>query len=300
MDRIVTSRPPNYQYTRDCVYRLKGRYPFLDIVTIGQSVAGRDIFGLQIGSSPNKVLFCGGFHALEWLTSLLLLRFCEDLCHTLDTKEELAGIHVVSALKDRSLLVIPALNVDGIDIVLEGPQSAGVFSPQLIRIAQGDFSQWQANAHGVDLNHNFNAGFALLQQLEQKNGITGPAPRQYGGPKPHSEPETQALVALCQRENFRHALAFHSQGEEIFWYYGDRTPQKSILMAEILAASSGYSVSTPTGMASHGGFKDWFIEQFGKPGFTVEIGRGTNPLPLSELEPIYARLLEMLLLAMVM
>lgn len=300
MDRIVTSHVPNYEYVRDCIYRLKGRYPFLQIVNVGKSVTGRDIFGLQIGESPNKVLFCGGFHALEWLTSLVLLRFCEDLCYSLDTKEELAGIHVLSALKDRSLMVIPALNVDGIEIILEGVQSAGALAPGLIQIAGGDFSGWQANAHGVDLNHNFNAGFALLQQLEQKSGITGPAPRQYGGPAPHSEPETKALVALCEREKFRHALAFHSQGEEVFWYYGDRTPQKSILMAEILAASSGYCVSTPTGMASHGGFKDWFIEHYGKPGFTIEIGRGVNPLPLSELEPIYARLLEMLLLAMVM
>lgn len=37
-----------------------------------------------------------------------------------------------------------------------------------------------------------------------------------------------------------------------------------------------------------------------RPGFTIEIGRGKNPLPIEELEPIYARLLEMLLLTMLL
>ena len=72
------------------------------------------------------------------------------------------------------------------------------------------------------------------------------------------------------------------------------------MIAQVLASSSGYTLARPTGTASHGGLKDWFIEEFHRPGFTIEIGRGKNPLPITELEPIYAHLIEMLLAAMIL
>ena len=136
--------------------------------------------------------------------------------------------------------------------------------------------------------------------MERENGIDGPSPRQFGGACAESEPETRALTALCRRAQFRHVLALHSQGEEIYWQYGERTPDTARMMANILAASSGYAVAEPTGLASHGGFKDWFIEEMGRPGFTIEMGRGKNPLPLDEFEPIYEKAREMLLLAALM
>lgn len=98
----------------------------------------------------------------------------------------------------------------------------------------------------------------------------------------------------------RQLYAFHSQGEEIYYQYGEYTPPRAPLIAQVLASASGYALSQPTGTASHGGLKDWFIETFHRPGFTIEIGRGKNPLPITELEPIYARLIEMLLAAMIL
>ena len=53
-------------------------------------------------------------------------------------------------------------------------------------------------------------------------------------------------------------------------------------------------------MASHGGFKDWFIESFGRPGFTTEMGLGENPLPLSDLDAIYEKLAPALAAALVL
>ncbi len=66
------------------------------------------------------------------------------------------------------------------------------------------------------------------------------------------------------------------------------------------AASSGYRLVENDGLASHGGFKDWFLSEFERPGFTFEIGRGENPLPLSSFERIYEKLEETLLLAALM
>ena len=68
------------------------------------------------------------------------------------------------------------------------------------------------------------------------------------------------------------------------------------MMAKILADSCGYTLVTNDALASHGGFKDWFIEEFARPGFTLEIGKGENPLPVSDLSKIYKRIEEALLI----
>ena len=69
--------------------------------------------------------------------------------------------------------------------------------------------------------------------------------------------------------------------EEIYYRYGDATPPQAEAMAKVLADASGYRL-VPEGIASMGGFKDWFIQCMRRPGFTIEAGRGRNPLPPSD------------------
>lgn len=270
------------------------------VFPIGRSVLGRGIYAVRLGNPRKVSLFVGGVHGQEWLTCLLLFRFLDDLMTSIAQNRPLADIPVKKALDHHGLVVIPALNPDGIAIALEGLAAAPGLQRQLLAWSGGDFSRWQANAHGVDLNHNFDAGFALCKQAERQAGIFGPGPGKYGGPAPESEPETRAICRWIRTQPVRQLYAFHSQGEEIYYRYGDHTPPRAQLIAQVLASSSGYTLATPTGTASHGGLKDWFIQAFRRPGFTIEIGRGQNPLPIEELEPIYARLIEMLLAAMIL
>lgn len=269
-------------------------YEFVKVETFAKSVCLRDIKFLQIGNRNYMVLWVGAFHGMEWLTSFLLLKFLKNLCTNIKSEKRLFGIDIFNQLQKRGLLVIPCLNPDGVEISTRGSDSAGKYKNFIKEISKGNTSSWQANAHGVDLNHNYNAGWEELHELELKNGITGPAITRYGGTSPESEPETQALVNLCKKYNFEHAIAFHSQGEEIYWRYGDSIPKKSFLLAKLFAVSSGYTLSAPEGLAVGGGFKDWFISEFNKPGFTVEIGKGKNPLLFSELDAIYEKLEKML------
>ena len=37
------------------------------------------------------------------------------------------------------------------------------------------------------------------------------------------------------------------------------------------------------------GYKDWVIQDYLRPGFRLELGRGVNPLPVSDFDAIYAR-----------
>ena len=300
MDRIITPQSADSGVVRGLITALRGRYGFLDAVPIGRSVLGRDIMGMIIGGGKDKILYAAAFHGQEWMTSLILLRLCEDICDALERGLPVADINIQEALSGRSLIFVPQVNPDGADIAIHGSGSAGDYARMVRELGGNEPGKWQANARGVDINHNFNAGWAILQSMELENGINSASPRQWCGPAPESEPETQALVKLCRRVNFRHVLALHSQGEEIYWKYGNHTPARAQVMAEVMATSAGYKVAAPEGLASHGGFKDWFIEETGRPGFTIELGKGVNPLPLESFEETYQKAQEMLLLAALM
>ena len=277
------------------IFAITEKYPFVKSGVLGKSLCERNIHYLQIGQSQNPVLFAATFHGMEWLTGLLVLTFLEKLCEKAQNNQLFYGLNVAEFLTERGLFVVPCVNPDGVEISLHGAETAGPYR-NLVRSAAnyGSTANWQANARGVDINHNFDANWQRLHEMEIEAGITGPAPTRYGGPEPESEPETRAIVGLCRRVNFRHAIAFHSQGEEIYWNFGPKTPVESRLIANIMASFSGYTVSEPEGLAVGGGFKDWLIEKLGVPGFTIEIGRGQNPLPTSDLTAIYDKLEEML------
>lgn len=288
---------PDFEYITYIVNTMKKIYPFISVDTIGYSWAGRNIYSISIGKAENSVIYTAATHASEWLTSLVLLRFVEDLCMHVRENKRFSQIDIAKHLKEKGAVFIPVVNPDGVEISLSGTQSARAFA-QTASAINGDKSSalWNANARGVDINHNFNAGWEKLKKMEIESGITEAAPRQYGGAFAESELETFALSELCRNRNFSSAMALHSQGEEIFYTYDGKVPDKAELMAKVLSAFSGYTLVEQNGLASHGGFKDWFINEFNHPAFTVEIGKGENPLALEELDPIYEKIKEMLLL----
>lgn len=297
---LVPTCPPDTGAVRACITALRARYRFLESVPIGRSACGREIRALLLGHGSHTVCYTAAIHAQEWITSLLLLHLCEDLCEALRRGGTLCGISVARGLHGRSLVLIPVANPDGVEIALHGSETAGIYASSVCALGGDTPGLWQANARGVDLNHNFDAAWADLHRREQEAGIVSAAPRRYGGPAPHSEPETEALVSLCRRADCSHLLTLHAQGEEIYWRCGEHQPPRAEMMAHILADACGYRLADPEGLAVGGGFKDWFIETFDRPAFTVECGRGRNPLPLSDLGPLYRRLREMLVLTAVM
>jgi g-D-glutamyl-meso-diaminopimelate peptidase len=297
---ITQPIPADSATVRTQLDALCARYRFLELQAVGHSLLGRDIYGVMLGGGHHRVLYTAAFHGQEWITTLVLLRLCEDICDALCRDGRLDDMDFRRAMAGRCLVFIPQVNPDGVDIALGGSRTAGEYAALVAEKGGDTPGLSQANARGVDLNHNFNAGRSALLAMERADGIVGPSPRRFGGESAESEPETRALTSLCRRAGFRHVIALHTQGEEIYWQYGDRTPKNARMMADILAASSGYTVADPVGTASHGGFKDWFIEEMGRPGFTLEMGRGVNPLPLTDFEPLYQKAREMLLLAALM
>ena len=300
--RLVTPQPVDYGVVRSLCTALRGRYAQLRPACIGRSVLGRELPALVLstGGSDQRVLMAAAFHGQEWLTSLCALRLCEELCQAVQVDLTLCDIPVTRALRGRQIWFVPMVNPDGVEIARYGSAAAEAYAASAAAGGADIPGLWQANARGVDINSNFNAGWTEMQALAQKNGKNFPCARKYGGPSPESEPETRALTDLCRGQNFRHVVALHSQGEEIYWQYGEHTPPQSRMMARVLSSVSGYRVAQPSAASAHGGFKDWFIDCYHRPGFTIELGRGRNPLPVGEFEDVYGKAREMLALSVLL
>lgn len=273
----------SYDYKK-CVgeiNELSGGFAFAKKSVIGYSVMKKPIYCLKMGKGEKKLFINCAHHGLEYLTSAFIMRFLKEYACAVSKGGSFFGKDAKKLFERVTLYVVPMVNPDGVDIAVNGLDITNPYHRQLIsHVGIHSFNRvWQANAHGVDINHNYNAGWRAVK--------TRPSPTKYAGAYSESEPETKAVVDFVRKENFDMLIAFHSQGGEIYYDFDGMTAEKSIKIAEKMAAASGYAVRRPEGSASFGGCKDWFIKEFGKAGFTVEIGSGKNPLPMSQLDSVY-------------
>lgn len=289
---------PDYQARKKIISEICEKYASVKRYYIGKSVCGRCIDALHIGNTKHRVLYCGGFHGSEYQTVLALLKFAEECGASIKSDKKVGGYSIGDFLKIRGLTIIPCVNPDGVEIAINGSEAALKYKTLVDNITK-ETRKWQANAKGVDINHNFNAGWCELKKREISRGITSPASTRFGGNCPESEPETRALTSLCRSFDFERALALHSQGREIYCSFGKHTPVLSFRLASVFSQASGYNIAFPEDIATGGGFKDWFIEYFRRPALTVEMGLGENPLPLSDFESEYEILRKILSLGVV-
>lgn len=161
-------------------------------------------------------------------------------------------------------------------------------------------SGWKANINGIDLNLQFPALWENAKEIKFSQGYTKPGPRDYVGQKPLNSPEAISMYNFTLSKNFRLILAYHSQGEVIYWKFSNFLPPASYYIGERFADVSGYSLDLTPENSAYAGYKDWFIQNYNRPGYTVEVGTGDNPLPLSEFEKIYNDNIGILVLGMIL
>ena len=283
-----------YDYNRLTadIDRLTGRYSFIGHTLIGESVMRRGIHCITIGSGGRKTLIAAAFHGLESITAAAAMKFAEDYAAHITGGKRFFTRSAARLFIRNTLYILPMINPDGIGIAANGINLSDPVHKALISSAGiHDFkNEWQANARGVDLNHNYDAGWRPI--------MIGPSPSKYGGEYPGSEPETRAVVSFVRRSAPDTLIALHSQGEEIYCDFNGHYPDGAADMADNMARLNGYTVCRPSGTAAFGGCKDWFIREFDRPGFTIEVGRGKNPLPLDMLDGIYPAAAKIILCAM--
>ncbi|MPW24503.1 LysM peptidoglycan-binding domain-containing protein [Alkalibaculum sp. M08DMB] len=300
IDVVFTNIDYTYEIMQRDIQGLQARYPFIEVGSIGTSVLGKDLTYIRLGTGPVEVSYNGSHHSLEWITTPLLMKFIENFARAYARGTSIRGYDIRDIWSRSSIYIVPMVNPDGVDLVLEGLQPDNPYYDQLLEWNDTGlpFSQvWQANIRGVDLNRNYPAGWEEAKAQEPAFGIDGPGPTRYGGPSPLSEPETQAMAEFTRQRNFKLVLAYHSQGRVIFWQYRDMLPPRSREIGEIFAAASGYLLSDVPYEAAYAGYKDWFIQEYNRPGYTMEVGLGRNPLPITQFDTIYNNNEEVLLLA---
>ena len=298
---VDTNIAYTYDILKQDIESLKVRYPFLQVTTIGNSVLGKNLYCIRLGNGEREVFYNGAHHSLEWITTPLLMKFIEEFSKAYAEGKTLSrGYNVQGIWNTATIYIVPMVNPDGVDLVLNGLSEDNPYYSDLISWNRGssDFSQnWQANIRGVDLNHNYNAAWEESKEAEAALGITGPGPTRYSGPSPESEPESRAIADFTRSKNFRLVLAYHTQGKVIYWDFLNLAPPEALTIGNALSRASGYLLDETQGIASYAGYKDWFIKDYRRPGYTVEAGLGKNPLPISQFDTIYNDNLELLLLS---
>lgn len=280
---IISEKNYSYQTLSDDLKRLEEIYPFMRKNTIGYSVQNKEIYEVIVGNGPKRVHMNGSFHANEWITTAVLMAFLNDYLLSITNQTILANVKIEPLYHYATLSLVPMVNPDGVDLVLNGLEMDNEYRQDVVELNNGstDFSNWKANINGVDLNKQFPAKW----ELEQPRKPQQPGPRDFPGYRPLSEPETIALATLTKNGNFDRVIAFHTQCKEIYWGFDDREPSYSETIVNEFAKNSGYKpIQT---LDSYSGFKDWFIYEWKKPGFTVELGEGVNPLPIEQFKEIY-------------
>ncbi|MFC5529894.1 M14 family metallopeptidase [Cohnella yongneupensis] len=273
------------------VRKLTRSYPFVTASPIGRSVLGKPIHAIRIGAGSFNWHFNGACHANEWITSLLLMRFADDYAKACRGRTQIGGKQARDLYNRTTLWIVPMVNPDGVELVQQGVTPKHPYYKELMVWNRGSnlFHRWKANIRGVDLNDQFPA---CWEEERGRRGVERPGPRDYGGSGPLTEPEAIALAEWTERSDLHAVLAVHTQGEEIYWNYRGHEPSESAEWAKRLALASGYRSVWLEG--SDAGYKDWFIDKFRRPGFTVEAGWGHNPLPLEGMEETYDDVMKLL------
>jgi g-D-glutamyl-meso-diaminopimelate peptidase len=299
IDVVYTDIDYTYDILERQIQGLRVRYPFIEVGVAGYSVMGKSLYYIRLGRGTNQVSYNGSHHANESITTPLLMKFIENLARAYSVGGSIRGYSIPDIWNRSSIYIIPMVNPDGVDLVNYWPNYTNPVYQQAAQLNQTGLPLprvWKANIRGVDLNLNYPAEWEREKQAEIEQGITGPAPRDFGGSAPLSEPESRAMYDFTRQRNFRLVIAYHTQGEVIYWQFENLAPPESLTIANLFSRVSGYAAVGGTGEAAYAGYKDWFIQDYRRPGFTIEVGRGANPVPVSQFPTIYRQNEEIMLL----
>lgn len=201
VNNIILTDFVNYTYEKMCgdLQRLQLVYPFIFEQNIGHSVMEKDIFELQIGAGTKEVLLNGSFHANEWITTPIIMKFLNQFALSLTNHIPIRGIFMLPLYNDTRLSIVPMVNPDGVNLVINGSTTDRNYEQRVLAInnQNEDFSNWKANINGVDLNNQFAAKWGI----EAERKPTNPKPRDYPGPYPLSEPEAITMAELAKKRN---------------------------------------------------------------------------------------------------
>lgn len=237
-----------YKDTQTRLSELNKKYSDItNLSSAGTSVEKRELSLLKIGKGAKKIFINASHHPREYMGTILTLNQAQYILEAYANNQTIDGYNIKKLLdKEVSFYFMPLVNPDGVQICVNGSPS------------------YYFNANKVDLNHNYAADWTKRITKTYSTGTSA-----------FSEPETQAVKALCEKETFSLTVAYHAAGDIIYWFYGQKGTAKTrdLAYANMLKSTTGYSlVSTADYKSSTSGFKDWCVQTLKVPSFTLEIG----------------------------
>lgn len=298
---VVTAQIPySSLLTRLMLQGLTKRYPFICLYEVGRSVMGQPIMAAAMGQGRRQVGYCAAHHANEWITVPILLRFLEEYAAAYAANGSVGGASAGELYDDATVHILPLVNPDGVDLVTGALPPTDSFYEQA-RALSAYYphipfpSGWKSNIAGIDLNLQYPAGWQIARRIKYAQGYTRPGPRDYVGSEPLITPENRAVAQWTRAHDFALTLSYHTQGRTIYWGDdGGKVPGAKAI-GEEMSKNSGYALQTAPYESAHGGYRDWFVQTWRRPGYTIEAGAGENPLPLSQFEEIYGANLPILI-----
>ncbi|KGX93909.1 peptidase M14 [Pontibacillus halophilus JSM 076056 = DSM 19796] len=281
IDLVNPNKTYSYQQMRTDLYELRNSYPDLvELITIGKSEDGRELFALKLGKGKEEVMFNGSHHAREHMTTNVLMEMIDQYASSYTKNQSFDGYPTRTILNETSMWFVPMLNPDGVTLVQQGYRSANNSSAVLaLNGFSYDFSSWKANINGVDLNRQYPADWANI-----RNNASGPTYKNYKGRAPLTESEARALYDFTYQHDFQTTVAYHSSGEIIYWYFNQpsSTYSRDLRLANQVSDITGYSLVAAKPNPSGGGYTDWFVQDKRLPGLTIEISPYTYEQPVPQ------------------
>lgn len=292
MPIVRTDIPITWESCDRMIRQIVETYPFCRTEIIGTTAFGRTLRTLVIGKGPRKVFYSASHHANEWITSLVLLKFAEELAEAIERDGQIGGQNARQLANAATIYMVPMVDPDGVDLVV-GDIQPGTVPYETARVLADRYPDipfpdgWKANLLGVDLNLNYPAGWRQAREIKFSQGYDRPGPRDYVGRAPLGQLESRAMAGFTEFLDPELVLAYHSQGKVIYWQFQNYVVPGARELGEVFARVSGYELEDTPYESSFAGYKDWFIQEFRRPGYTIEVGEGENPLPLSQFDQIY-------------
>ncbi|KAJ9064386.1 hypothetical protein DSO57_1031255 [Entomophthora muscae] len=234
------------------------------IPSIGKTHEGRDIFAFKIATKENSntkksLVFNGGLHAREWISSATTIYLIHKLLEESDTPR------IKLLLNGFEFHFTPLANPDG----YEFSRLPGECMWRKNRRNNRDGS------FGVDLNRNWDEHWSPSNISSAKDT--------YQGPYPHSEPEVQALANyLLAIPRGYGGIDFHSYSQLILrnwgWSAHPSTNEDALVELsqnmQVAFETKGYifdSVRLPETHLAAGNLMDWMAAKAKLVAFAVEL-----------------------------
>jgi len=268
------------------------RYPEITkLVEIGRTHEDRPILAIKISDRADvaedepPVMLNSAHHGVELLSTEFAIDAMAQLLEHYDDDKQIRRF-----VDELEIWIVPLVNPDGNAVHMDRALFAGRKNAR-----DADENGRFGKADGVDLNRNYPFRWGTQGELASSSD---PRHRWYRGPRPGSEPETQAMMRLADSEHFVASISYHTWGTVILSPYtiddvDNPEPDEAWPIAEAMASGAGVQPNGRTYRVQRniysvtGVDQDWFRAAHGTAAFLVE-GIWHNPSDEKRIEAVEA------------